>query len=260
MPDAADMAELATLQASYLPALETVTGRLRGLLGTPPTFEGVSLTATSRLKTVATIVEKLRHHETSLGRMRDVVGVRIVGDLYLPGQDRLVDVVARLFSVNTDAIIDRRLIPRHGYRAVHVVSEVEGYPVEVQIRTILQHYWANGMERMADFLGRQIRYGEPPNASGPEQLARRQLLLDGYKREADLLADFEVAQDRAYRSALAADEAIEALEHDPMSASTAEIEGLKDRAQVARRAMRDVNDALRAQMDLVTELLGPALD
>ena len=38
----------------------------------------------------------------------------------------------------------------------------EGVNIEVQIRTVRQHIWADLMERLADRLGRQVRYGEPP--------------------------------------------------------------------------------------------------
>ena len=34
--------------------------------------------------------------------------------------------------------------------------------VEVQVRTRLQHEWAEIFEKLADLLGRGIRYGEPP--------------------------------------------------------------------------------------------------
>jgi hypothetical protein len=45
---------------------------------------------------------------------------------------------------------------------VHVIATVEGRPVEIQIRTRLQHQWANLFEKFADIVGRGIRYGEPP--------------------------------------------------------------------------------------------------
>jgi ppGpp synthetase/RelA/SpoT-type nucleotidyltranferase len=44
---------------------------------------------------------------------------------------------------------------------VHVVVSLDDVNVEVQVRTIGQHVWADLMERLADRLGREIRYGEP---------------------------------------------------------------------------------------------------
>jgi ppGpp synthetase/RelA/SpoT-type nucleotidyltranferase len=45
-----------------------------------------------------------------------------------------------------------------GYRAVHVVARVDQLPVEVQVRTAWQHQWAESFEKIADRLGRSIRY------------------------------------------------------------------------------------------------------
>lgn len=58
-------------------------------------------------------------------------------------------------------VIDRRVDPRAGYRAVHVEVRREGILLEVQVRTALQHQWAELFERTADRLGRGLRYGEP---------------------------------------------------------------------------------------------------
>jgi ppGpp synthetase/RelA/SpoT-type nucleotidyltranferase len=57
-------------------------------------------------------------------------------------------------------VIDRRLKPVQGYRAVHIVAFPDGFPIEVQVRTRLQHDWAELFEKLADVLGRGIRYGE----------------------------------------------------------------------------------------------------
>lgn len=59
-------------------------------------------------------------------------------------------------------IVDRRAATSHGYRAVHVVVSLDGVSIEVQVRTLLQHMWADLVERLADRLGRQIRYGGAP--------------------------------------------------------------------------------------------------
>lgn len=61
-------------------------------------------------------------------------------------------------------LYDRRKRPQFGYRAVHFVPTISGRPVEIQIRTSLQHKWAELFEKVADQWGRGIRYGEslPP--------------------------------------------------------------------------------------------------
>jgi hypothetical protein len=44
-----------------------------------------------------------------------------------------------------------------------VIITVDGRNVEVQVRTELQHLWAQVFERFADRYGRSVRYGLPPD-------------------------------------------------------------------------------------------------
>jgi ppGpp synthetase/RelA/SpoT-type nucleotidyltranferase len=84
----------------------------------------------------------------------------------LSEQDALKDAVCALFRSDDPAwpkVYDRRENPMQGYRAVHVVVQVGKIPVEIQIRTALQHEWAEYFEKLGDKFGREIRYGEPVN-------------------------------------------------------------------------------------------------
>lgn len=90
--------------------------------------------------------------------MQDIAGVRIVADMDRVEQDAMVDRIRVLFDGSK--VIDRRLTPSHGYRAVHVIVSTGGHLVEIQVRTELQHLWAQAVERVADMFGRGIRYGE----------------------------------------------------------------------------------------------------
>lgn len=117
--------------------------------------------ATARIKTVNTIIEKLRREKMRLSVMQDIAGLRIVKKMDRSEQDALVKQIAKQFPGCT--IIDRRARPSHGYRAVHIVAAVDGYAVEVQVRTHIQDSWAQSMEKVADVAGRGIRYGEVPD-------------------------------------------------------------------------------------------------
>ena len=55
--------------------------------------------------------------------------------------------------------VDRRRRPSHGYRAVHVIVSQAVKLIEVQIRTSLQHTWAELSEKLADEFGHEIKYG-----------------------------------------------------------------------------------------------------
>lgn len=60
---------------------------------------------------------------------------------------------------------NQRLRATHGYKAVHFVVYHSGLPVEVQLRTILQHAWAELSEKLADVLDPTVKYG-----GGPENI------------------------------------------------------------------------------------------
>jgi ppGpp synthetase/RelA/SpoT-type nucleotidyltranferase len=131
--------------------------------------EGLGIVPTSRVKNTETILEKLRRGGgTGLKSIQDLAGMRIVGDFDRRGQDELVERIVALFSVGVrePKIVDRRVEPMHGYRAVHVIVFPEGTPIEIQVRTRWQHEWAEFFEKLADVAGRGIRYGEPPTKLG----------------------------------------------------------------------------------------------
>lgn len=124
----------------------------------------IGFSPTSRLKTVTTLIEKLKRETTRLSSIQDVAGLRVVEGVGPTEQDSAVVKIAAAFKNVT--VIDRRVKPSHGYRAVHVIASVGGRHVEIQVRTQLQDMWAQAFERLADRLGRGIRYGlEPTNLS-----------------------------------------------------------------------------------------------
>lgn len=156
-PSDEDLFALQEFRAAHDPALASVKQVLRSM----------GIEATPRLKTSSTILEKLIREKTRLGSMQDIAGVRIVRDMSLAEQDEMAgSIIDRLGQKKVD---DRRARPSHGYRAVHVVVEVDGFLVEIQIRTLLQNLWAQIMETLGDRIGRGIRYGELPK----EPLQRR---------------------------------------------------------------------------------------
>ena len=187
-PTRQDLARLQEFRAAHFDALASAQSILREL----------GIQATSRIKTETTIIEKLRREGTRLSTMQDIAGLRIVRDITLTEQDELVDQLVRVFRETR--MVDRRVTPRFGYRAVHVIATIDGYHVEIQVRTAAQDVFAETVEKMADQYGRGIRYGEYPHftdtdgsaVEGPTPIT---LLLDGSK----LLADSEMALDKVAR-------------------------------------------------------------
>lgn len=69
----------------------------------------------------------------------------------------MVQSITQLFK--HAVIVDRRQKPSHGYRAVHVIVESLGRLVKIQVRTSLQHIWAEQSEKVSDVLDPSIKYG-----------------------------------------------------------------------------------------------------
>ena len=156
----------------------------------------IGLEPTTRLKTSATIIDKLRRQpHLSLASIRDLAGARIVRPMTLDEQDGLADQIKGIWPDAT--VIDRRIDPSYGYRAVHVVPRLNRCSVEIQLRTIYQDIWAQAMEAYGDRWGREIRYGgdplqpDDPVSTEPGSLTRRQI-IDFWKGLSEPL--FQLAQ------------------------------------------------------------------
>lgn len=113
-----------------------------------------------RAKSNASIVAKLLRERTRLSKMQDISGCRVVVSGIMEQEQTVESLKAAFPSVT---IIDRRNTPSHGYRAVHIIVESSERHVEVQVRTSLQHMWAELSERSSDVLGPQIKYGGGPD-------------------------------------------------------------------------------------------------
>jgi putative GTP pyrophosphokinase len=126
---------------------------------------GLGLRPRSReAKSRSAIVDKLRRESIRLTQIQDIAGCRLwVFDLN--DQDREARRIEHVLSGCRR--FDRRTVPSHGYRALHLVAERHGRPVEIQIRTELQHLWARTSEMLSDRLGAGLKYGQGP----PEMLA-----------------------------------------------------------------------------------------
>lgn len=196
-PAGDDFELLATLQDEYLGALEAVDYQLRETLGlaSDRLYDGVRLSLSNRLKRDRRIIEKLRRG-TELDRMQDIVGFRIVGEFTLGQQDDLVREIRDHFSGRAK---DRRTEPSYGYRAVHVVADVDGFLVEVQVRTFWQDLWAQGMEGLSDMWGRDIQYGGEPEGPDDATRAQRSRVIDTFKSLSPAAARLEEAEDERRR-------------------------------------------------------------
>jgi putative GTP pyrophosphokinase len=149
----ADVQLLNDYRLSFAPAYEEVIEVIRNTL---------KLESTGRpAKSTMSIVDKLRRESLRLRQMQDIAGCRVVvGDVVR--QDAAVECLTKAFAETT--VVDRRKIPSYGYRAVHVIVRQHGTPVEIQVRTELQHGWAQLSEKLGDIVDPSIKYGGGPDS------------------------------------------------------------------------------------------------
>jgi ppGpp synthetase/RelA/SpoT-type nucleotidyltranferase len=231
-----------------------VTNALQG--ATWPDLLG-ELAVSGRTKSIDTLIQKLqRTPGLQLPYIHDIAGVRVVGGLTLRLQRTFAESLAAAFGVPNDRIIDRIAVPQSGYRALHVVVEVSGIPVEIQVRTRLQSLWADIYERLADSWGRQIRYGDPPDEN-PEEPWRAEMVAKLIDLSTGAIADIEEMEGKSWDlQRVLADEdrlaaAMERLEPGflglPVPATEEDVAALitelRSRVQEARQALEE--DLLR---------------
>jgi hypothetical protein len=157
VPTDDDLRLLSDVREDRRGAMEMVGSGLAEIVGAVPA---------RRLKTINSIVDKLRRESARLSQIQDIAGLRIVRDMTRAEQDALVEKIAVRFP--GAKVFDRRAQPSHGYRAIHVVVSHDRHLVEVQVRTELQHRWAMLVEHLARDWGQQVKYGEAPDL--PERL------------------------------------------------------------------------------------------
>lgn len=127
-----------------------------------------------RLKRIRSIYRKLGELKTTrLSSMQDIGGCRTI----VSTMDHVLDLVevyenadmtnpdGRPVWIDTDDYI---AVPKPtGYRSYHLIFRYEsqaenckvwnGYKIEIQIRTLLQHYWATAVETASTFLGESLK-------------------------------------------------------------------------------------------------------
>jgi putative GTP pyrophosphokinase len=208
-------------------------------------------------KTTPSIVAKLNREKTRLSTMQDIAGCRVeVPDRF--EQDRVtIKLTMRYPDAETQ---DRRIKPSHGYRAVHVIVTVEGKPVEIQVRTELQHHWALVTEKLSDIIDRRIKYG-----GGPADI---QELLGEISQRVAILEQQEFLQgniSEGYRRGELTLEDVETelLEREDGTALVALIraEGDLDRwlhrvEQILTDTRRELNRLLKAILDRYSIVVG----
>lgn len=147
--DATAITLLEEYRSEFQDSYKTVERQLRDRLGHEVTGRPA--------KSTMAISEKLKRQSIRLSQIQDIAGCRVIVPTVL-AQDSLGNAISVLFDdVATD---DKRERPTNGYRALHLIAKIENRPIEIQVRTDLQHVWADVSERLADVHGQGVKYGK----------------------------------------------------------------------------------------------------
>jgi putative GTP pyrophosphokinase len=170
----ADLRLLDQYRRSFSEEYEAVVEAIRKELALEPTGRPA--------KSTTSISDKLRRESIRLTQIQDIAGCRlIVADI--ANQESVVQSLTSLFEHTT--ISDRREKPSHGYRAVHVIVNSRGKLIEIQIRTELQHLWAELSEKWSDVIDSSIKYG------GGDEVFQKALAVTS-----DVVAELEALETR----------------------------------------------------------------
>lgn len=126
-----------------------------------------------RLKRLDSIISKLKRAPwISLYDMQDLAGCRVivptVDDVYEIANEYRNSNIKHKYHHTDDYIKNPK---ESGYRGVHMIyryhsnknPDYEGYFVEIQYRTQLQHLWSTAVETMGIYTGTNLKAGEGPN-------------------------------------------------------------------------------------------------
>ena len=135
----------------------------------------------------------------SLADITDIFGMRII-TFYTDDVDKVASAVDRLFEIDWDNSVDKRKlleVDSFGYLSLHYVCRTSAFPYrfEVQMRTILQHAWANMNHDTGYKSGVEIPLGYRRNMNRlagmlelvDEQFSRIHTEINDYRRKVQSL-------------------------------------------------------------------------
>lgn len=162
---------------SHLEPLSETTLELQGWLNE----YGHDYYIAQRLKRKPQIVRKLNRLSVRLTQLQDIGGCRIILE-----KNELVEQAVEFFKKKIESTTDLSLTritdyrekgrDVTGYRSVHLLLERGGKKLELQLRSRIQHYWAESIERTSVIYGYHLKEGE----GDPEVISYFQKLSDAF--------------------------------------------------------------------------------
>lgn len=146
---------------AHLQPLSETTLELQHLL----TNYGAQYYIAQRLKRKPQIIRKLNRLSVRLTQLQDIGGCRIIVQKNAD-VDRLHKYLIETVDAQNVFVIGRSTDYREmgrdetGYRALHVILKRAGVFLELQIRSRIQHYWAESIERTSVIYGYHLKESE----------------------------------------------------------------------------------------------------
>ena len=134
-----------------LPRFREEAERIHALLKKTCDGAGLVLAAIEhRVKSEDSLAGKLElkgaKYQT-LANITDIIGLRVI-TFYIDDVDKVASAIERLFTIDWENSVDKRKaheIDSFGYLSLHYICSMPDFPYrfEIQMRTVLQHAWAN---------------------------------------------------------------------------------------------------------------------
>lgn len=160
---------------------------------------GGSYYIAQRVKRKPQIIRKLRRLSVRLTQLQDIGGCRIIVEKN-EDVDRLVlflqENVRRRGYFSVKKITDYREKGRDetGYRSTHLLLDRDGRSLELQVRSRIQHYWAESIERTSVIYGRYLKEQEGDPA-----------VISYFKHLSDVFYEIESGRDPSIQSKVTLD-------------------------------------------------------
>jgi len=149
-PSAEDLDLLDKYRSEFDGVLLGTAQTVNRLMGGRPTY-----LMAGRMKRTKSIIRKLSRELNGgmdLSRMSDIVGLRLV-TTDVEEQNSILKTITQNIPLARDPYDYRHR--ETGYRAIHLIAGSSSHRVEIQVRTVAQHLWADESER----LGEQVKEG-----------------------------------------------------------------------------------------------------
>lgn len=176
-----ERAVLAAWRSQFQTPMSATAMTLRSAFCTVTGYQRAGDRVNERFKREQQIVAKLIRSKTRLSKMEDIGGCRAVMDNLHEVHALRDRISSHARSVTIASEDDYTDAPRQGgYRALHLHVVRNEVQIEVQLRTVRQHRWAETVERWDAASGHDIKH-----ESGPEDV------IEAFRYSADMFADLD---------------------------------------------------------------------